>query len=130
MSTSYISAVLRQQVALRAGLRCEYCHILEVDTTLGCHVDHIISEKHGGLTQLENLAYACAFCNWHKGSDIASLADDGALTRLFNPRFDVWEEHFALVGVILQARTAVAEATLRLLKLNLPERILERDALT
>jgi hypothetical protein len=49
---------------------------------------------------------------------------------LFNPRFDVWEEHFALVGVILQARTAVAEATLRLLKLNLPERILERDALT
>lgn len=90
---------------------------------LGCQVDHIISEKHGGATSAENLAYACTFCNWHKGSDIASLV------RLFHPRLDAWDEHFAVVSVVIQARTPVAEATAHLLKFNTPEHLLEREAL-
>jgi 5-methylcytosine-specific restriction endonuclease McrA len=68
--TSYISADLRQLVASRAAHRCEYCLIDEDDTYLGCQVDHIISEKHGGPTLADNLAYACAFCNRAKGSDM------------------------------------------------------------
>lgn len=96
---------------------------------LGCQVDHIISEKHGGATTLDNLAYACTFCNWHKGSDIASLAADGTLVRLFHPRLGDWSEHFALVGVVIQALAPIAEATASLLKFNLPERLLEREAL-
>ncbi|TFZ68890.1 HNH endonuclease [Hymenobacter sp. UV11] len=118
MSTTYISPALRREVALRAGARCEYCHIQEE-----------ISEKHGGATTTENLAYACTFCNWNKGSDIASLATDGTLVRLFHPRLDTWETHFALVGVVIQARTAIGEVTVRLLKFNLPERLMEREAL-
>ena len=47
MSESYISAELRRQVAARASRRCEYCLIHEEDTFFGCHVDHIVSEKHG-----------------------------------------------------------------------------------
>jgi len=129
VSTTYISPALRREVALRAGARCEYCHIQEEDTALGCQVDHIISEKHGGATTAENLAYACTFCNWNKGSDIASLATDGTLVRLFHPRLDAWESHFAVVGVVIQARTAIGEATVRLLKFNLPERLMEREAL-
>ena len=129
MSTSRISTALRQHVAQRAHLRCEYCQLHEDDMALGCQVDHIISEKHGGATTAENLAYACTFCNWHKGSDIASLAADGSLVPLFHPRLDVWDEHFAVVGVVIQARTPVAEATIRLLKFNTPERLLEREAL-
>jgi hypothetical protein len=116
-------------VALRAELRCEYCRLDEEDTVFGCQVDHIISEKHGGLTALDNLAYACTFCNQHKGSDIASLAEDGTLARLFNPRTDLWNAHFAVIGLLIQARTAVAEATIRLLGFNTPERLLEREAL-
>ena len=120
MSTSYISPTIRQQVAQRAGWQCEYCHIKEEDTALGCQVDHTISEKHGGANAIDNLAYACAFCNWHKGSDIALLATDGTLVRLFHPRLDDWNEHFAVVGVVIQALTSIAEATVRLLKSNLP----------
>lgn len=129
MSTSYISPAIRQQVARRAGWQCAYCHIQEADTVLGCQVDPIISEKHGGATVLHDLAYACTFCNWHKGSDIASLATDGTLVRLFHPRLDAWEAHFAVVGLVIQAFTPVAEATARLLKFNLPERLSEREAL-
>ena len=73
MSSSYVSAPLRRQVAERADALCEYCLIAETDTFFGCEVDHIISEKHGGATQLDNLAYACTFCNRHKGSDIGSI---------------------------------------------------------
>ncbi|UYZ61666.1 HNH endonuclease [Hymenobacter weizhouensis] len=130
MSRTYISAELRRHVALRAELRCEYCRIAEDDTVFGCQVDHIISEKHGGLTTADNLAYACTFCNQHKGSDIASLTTDGSLVRLFNPRIDSWQEHFAIVGLYMQARTPVAEATIRLLGFNTPERVLEREALS
>ena len=129
MSSAYVSVALRQQVAQRAGYRCEYCGIHEEHTVLGCQVDHIISEKHGGATAADNLAYACTFCNWYKGSDIASLANDGSLVPLFHPRRDEWAAHFAVVGVVIQTRTAVAEATARLLRFNVPERLLERESL-
>ena len=71
--SSWISDTLRLLVAERAGKKCEYCLILESSTHLGCEVDHVISEKHGGKTIAENLAFACFYCNRYKGSDIATL---------------------------------------------------------
>jgi antitoxin (DNA-binding transcriptional repressor) of toxin-antitoxin stability system len=59
MSQTYIPVELRRLVISRADHRCEYCHIHEDDTYFGCEVDHVISEKHGGPTVAENLAYAC-----------------------------------------------------------------------
>ena len=83
--SSYVSAELRRLVASRAGSLCEYCLIHEDDTYLGCQVDHVISEKHRGPTESENLAYACTLCNRAKGSNIGSIAlSTGELTRLFN----------------------------------------------
>lgn len=73
LMTSYVSPELRRIVEERAGNRCEYCLIHEDNTYVGCHVDHIIAEKHGGRTELDNLALACAFCNRAKGTDIASI---------------------------------------------------------
>jgi len=129
MSTSYISAELRRQVAIRAAYVCEYCLIHEADTFFGCQVDHIISEKHGGLTEADNLAYACTFCNLHKGSDIASVTLQNKLTRFFNPRTDKWSEHFALSNALLVSLTDIGEATARVFQFNNAERILERQAL-
>ena len=83
--TSYVSADLRRLVASRAGGVCEYCLIHEDDTYTGCQVDHIISEKHGGLTAPENLAYACTLCNRAKGTDVGSVAwTPSGFIRLFN----------------------------------------------
>ncbi len=129
MSATYIGAELRRQVVNRAKNICEYCLIHEDDTFFGCHVDHIISEKHGGLTVESNLALACAVCNLRKGSDIASLTSDGFLTRLYHPRTDVWTEHFALSGALIEPLTAIGEVTVSLLQLNVSERILERQEL-
>jgi HNH endonuclease len=128
MSTTYISVELRRQVISRAENICEYCLIHEDDTFFGCHVDHVISEKHGGSTTADNLAYACSVCNLRKGSDIASLTSAGILTRLYNPRADVWSQHFALSGAVIVPRTAIGEVTASLLQLN-GERVLERQEL-
>jgi 5-methylcytosine-specific restriction endonuclease McrA len=54
--TSYVRADVRREVYDRADGRCEYCLIHERDTFLGCQVDHIVSEKHGGANDASNLA--------------------------------------------------------------------------
>jgi 5-methylcytosine-specific restriction endonuclease McrA len=64
----WISTELRQTIADRARELCEYCLIAEADTFYGCEVDHIISLKHGGSTEPDNLAYACALCNRAKAA--------------------------------------------------------------
>lgn len=55
MSITYVSAELRRLVVARAEGVCEYCLIAEEDTFYGCQIDHIISEKHGGPTQIEGV---------------------------------------------------------------------------
>jgi len=126
----YVSAELRRLVAQRADYLCEYCLIAEADAFFGCEVDHIISEKHGGQTEAENLAYACVFCNRYKGSDIGSLdGQTGEYVRFYNPRVDVWGDHFALDGVEIRGLSGTGRVTVRLLQLNVGSRQLERRAL-
>ena len=125
--SSYVPVELRRLVRERAGGICEYCLLREADTFLGNEVDHIVSEKHGGPTTAENLAFACAPCNRAKGTDIASLAPQtNQLVRLFNPRVDRWGEHFKLAGAEIVALTAIGEVTQHILELNAPQRIQER----
>lgn len=69
----YVSEELRQLVITRAANLCEYCLINIEDTWLGGEVDHIISLKHGGATEADNLAYTCQPYNRNKGSDIGSI---------------------------------------------------------
>jgi hypothetical protein len=127
---SRISAQLRRTVERRAEFVCEYCLIHANDVYVGCQVDHVVSEKHDGPTTLDNLALACSFCNRQKGSDIGSIDKaTGKFIRLFNPRNDDWADHFRLVGVRIAWATAIGEATVRLLKLNSPNRIEERRIL-
>jgi hypothetical protein len=130
MSVTYVSAELRHLVVARAEGLCEYCLIAEEDTLYGCEVDHIISEKHGGPTQEDNLCYACVFCNQAKGSDVGSIYwESGEVVRFFNPRTDRWADHFVLVGSQIEGVTAIGAVTARILGFNSGERQLERDTL-
>jgi len=100
--SSRISPEIRQIVASRAGFVCEYCLIAEEDSYFRHQIEHIISRKHGGSSELEDLALACVFCNRYKGSDIASLTlETDELVRFYNPRVDRWREHFRFNGVII-----------------------------
>jgi hypothetical protein len=104
--------------------------IAEDDTCLGCEVDHIISEKHGGLTIEDNLALACAFCNQAKGSDVGSIVwQTRAFVRFFNPRIDRWNEHFRLLNYRIEPLTEIGIVTAQILRFNSVERLLERQAL-
>ena len=128
--TSYISAELRRIAIERAAGRCEYCRIRETDTFLGCQIDHIIAEKHKGETTAENLAFTCAFCNRHKGSDIGSIAQStGEFTRFYNPRTDSWNDHFEFSDFVIKPISPIGETTASILQFNNEERLLERRAI-
>ena len=130
MSPSYVSSDLRRQIHQRAFGRCEYCLLSQADAFFAHEADHVIAEKHGGLTTTDNLALACFDCNRFKGSDIASIdPDTGNLVALFNPRTQEWNEHFSLTGGLIIALTPIASATVRLLKLNLRARVEARATL-
>jgi 5-methylcytosine-specific restriction endonuclease McrA len=109
---------MRAFVASCAKYLCEYCLIHEDDTYLGCEVDHIISFKHGGITEADNLAYACVFCNRYKGTDIGSMGSN-EFTRFYNPRKDRWSKHFQLKGSVIMSLSEIGEATARIFRFNL-----------
>jgi len=79
VSRTYISTILRTEVVERAKGCCEYCLASAGDGAIDFTIDHIIAEKHGGSTKLENLCLSCYWCNNYKGSDLSSVdwEDDG-----------------------------------------------------
>jgi hypothetical protein len=117
----------RRLVIERAARRCEYCLVHEDSAGFPHQIDHIISRKHGGSSGIGNLAYACVLCNRYKGSDIASLDRAGKPIRFFDPRRDIWNEHFKLNGPVIQPMTPVGEVTARVFRLNASERVIERQ---
>jgi hypothetical protein len=121
---------LEAGVIQRAGGRCEYCHFPQIAAESPFHVDHIIAEKHRGLTNAENLAWACFSCSLRKGPNIAGRdpASD-ELTRLFHPRNDLWGEHFAWDGAWLRGKTPVGRTTVAVLDINHPDALAVREAL-
>jgi hypothetical protein len=121
---------MRRDVVRRAGNRCEYCLIHQHDAASRHQVDHVIAEKHGGATTLDNLALSCLPCNRRKSSDIAANnPETGQLTRLFNPRLQKWEDHFQTNGPRIVGLTAEGKTTVEFLRLNSSERVLEREEL-
>jgi HNH endonuclease len=114
----------------RAGGCCEYCQLPQVYDPLPFHIEHVISKKHRGRTVTGNLALSCPACNLSKASNIAGLDDEtGELTRLFNPRTDMWDEHFTWKGPVLVGTTSIGRTTVVVLGINHPERVRLRSLL-
>lgn len=125
--SAYLNRATRKLVAERAGHRCEYCRVLAYLSAFDYHVDHIIGIQHGGPNSLNNLAYVCSPCNWKKGPNISTILEfDGPLIALFNPRKQDWFDHFGTKNGVLIPQTFIAEATIKLLELNQPNKIEER----
>ena len=127
---SYISAAYRRIVAHRSFFRCEYCKIPDLGFGIPFQVDHIRALKHSGTTVLSNLAYCCPDCNRYKGTDLGSyLEDESVLIRFFNPRIDLWEEHFSILNGTILPNTPQGQVTANIFQFNLAERILLRQEL-
>jgi HNH endonuclease len=123
-----MDVTLQQLVWQRAQRRCVYCHFPADISLLPFQIDHIIAEKHGGLTTAENLALSCERCNSHKGPNIAGYLE-GQHVPLFNPRTDLWVDHFAWNGPLLVGKTPIGTVTVAVLAINLPYRVALRAAL-
>lgn len=128
---TYIPNELRRLVFERAHYRCEYCLIHRNDHVLPFEIDHIIAEKHGGLTTGDNLCASCWDCNHYKGSDIAGAdPTTGQATFIYRPRTQLWDEHFTSQAGVIIPKTPEGRVTIFLLQLNRSERVVEREMLS
>jgi hypothetical protein len=94
------------------------------------HIDHVIAKQHRGRNALANLALCCPSCNSRKGTNIASIDPASRrLVPLFNPRREMWKEHFRFIGGRIVSSTPIGRATIHVLDFNEPKRITARETL-
>ena len=125
----YISTSLRERIALKAKNRCGYCLRTEELMGMRMTVDHIIPSAAGGTTTEDNLWLACRHCNEFKG--VQTKARDpqtGEVVNLFNPRKQIWHEHFVWSenGTEIIGKTPCGRATVSALNMNNPKIVVAR----
>jgi hypothetical protein len=123
MTSPHISQKLRDQVSKQARHRCGYCLSAANVIGLAMQLDHLLPQALGGTSSEQNLWLACSACNAFKGSRISARdPESGQMVRLFNPRGQIWQEHFQWVeaGARIVGRTPAGRATTYALRLNRP----------
>ncbi len=111
---------LRAQVIARAKGHCEYCQTPGV-IVVEMEIDHIVPVSAGGLTTLDNLCLACVGCNGYKLAYVDGVdPQTGEIAPLFDPRRQVWGEHFEWGegGAVVIGLTATGRATVARLRMN------------
>ena len=124
MPGEYIPAALRRQVRARARELCEYCRCSARFTTAAPLRLVSRPREAGGEAILENLAWACPWCNACKYAKThAPDSQTGRLVPLFHPRRQRWSRHFTWSEdfIVVIGRTATGRATVEALHLNRPE---------
>jgi hypothetical protein len=121
MTSAYIPQALREGVAAQARYRCGYCLTAETISGVPMEYDHLTPRILGGRTTEENLWLACSLCNDYKGGQINAVDPLTRRTaRLFNPRRQVWREHFcwSVDGTYIEGLMPTGRATVVALQLN------------
>ena len=114
----------------RARERCEYCLLPSELSVMPFEIDHIIPRKHGGLTVEDNLALACFYCNRYKGPNIAGIDPKSrVMSRLFDPRKDLWDHHFRWQGTRIEGITELGRATIDVFRMNHADMLVVREVL-
>ena len=120
---SRVSAALPRRVEQRARGLCEYCRSCSEFTGHDFTVDHILPASLGGTTAFNNLCWSCFWCNNFKQAQTEALdTRTGRRVPLFNPRTDVWPDHFrwSRAETKVVGRSPVGRATIEVLRLNRP----------
>jgi hypothetical protein len=107
----------------RAQGCCEYCQTSEADIGQAMHIEHI--HPSAGDSS-DNLCLSCANCNLSKAKATTAIdPQTGEQVPLFNPRKQIWSEHFQWInnGLYVYGLTDVGRATVVRLKMN-QERVL------
>src|SRR5215813_230270 len=102
-----VSESLSRAVRSRADGHCQYCRMHESLQGATFHIEHIIPQSKGGLSNLENLTLACPGCNLRKSDRVMGIdPKTGAESPIFNPASQLWSEHFRFSGYLLEGLTA------------------------
>jgi hypothetical protein len=118
-------------VRQRANYLCEYCHSSERVSPSRFTMEHITPQSLGGSDYPDNLALACRRCNERRYNIMEALDPQRQqMVSLFNPRKQIWREHFVWVNdhTVIEGTTAIGRATCQCLDLN-DERYLEEDSI-
>ena len=120
-----MKAAVRRFVKRRAQGRCEYCRIPQAaHPFVGFQIEHIIAKKHGGSDDPDNLCVACERCNAHKGPNLTGIdPTTNQIQRLFDPRQQDWDMHFASLGPLIVGLTDVGRTTVDVLAMNESRRV-------
>jgi hypothetical protein len=119
-----MDAATRALVRLRAGERCEYCRFPQEHAETRHHVEHIRARQHLGGDESDNLALACIHCNSHKGPNLSGIdPESGAMVPLFNPRRDLWDDHFRREDARILGLTPSGRTTVYVLAMNADHRL-------
>jgi hypothetical protein len=118
---SDISVRLHEEVVSRAGYRCEYCGLSQLGQEATFHIDHVEPRAAGGPTTAANLALACVSCSLRKwAKQTAADPESGLDVPLYNPRTQVWNEHFRWKGEKIVPLSPTGRATVVALAMNRP----------
>lgn len=116
-----ISDKIKAKIREEAGNRCSYCQSAQKYVFAPLEIDHIKPTALGGTDDEGNLCLACRMCNGFK-SDKSEGHDPltGETVALFNPRKQIWSEHFAWSGDGSQIKglSSCGRATVIVLQLN------------
>lgn len=128
-SAKRISEELRRRVAEASRFRCGYC--LTSQRIIGplLEIDHITPQAQGGTHAEDNLFLACPMCNSHKADRVEAIdPESGAMSPLFNPRSEKWNDHFEWIeeGAVIRGKTPKGRATVVALRMNHPDIISAR----
>lgn len=84
-------------------------------------IEHLIPISQGGSNEESNLWLACPLCNRSKSDRMMAVdPDTGDTVPLFNPRTQIWSEHFRWGddGIRIIGITAIGRATVETLHLS------------
>lgn len=112
-----LDEIIRRQ----AKNRCGYCLNPQELIPYKLEIEHILPKVLGGESTEENLWLACRECNAHKAAKTKAIDNlTGKSVKLYNPRTQVWREHFEFSKTNSQiiGKTPCGRATVESLQMN------------
>ncbi|MEX0704501.1 MAG: hypothetical protein WD069_20535 [Planctomycetales bacterium] len=114
----------RELVRHRAGNACEYCHLPQAANPA---ISSTLSTPSPDSTAAWTIRLGLRPLPY-KGPNLTSIDPvTGAVVPLYDPRADVWTEHFHFRGGTIVGVTPAGRATVRLLNMNAPRRVQLRE---
>jgi hypothetical protein len=121
MARIRIPTEVESRVRAAARNRCGYCLSPQHLVMARLEIEHIIPLSQGGSSDESNLWRACPLCNRYKGDKTTAVdSETGEVVPLFNPRAQVWSEHFRWSedGLRIIGLTPIGRATVATLHLS------------